>query len=96
MKCKGEFIFRGIERRDGGNFTNDKGETISYPSSYRVKVDELTLDGVFERVFKVAEKNSQLINDFQTLDNYQKIIITFDVALYGTKVSLVPENVELA
>lgn len=96
MKCKGEFIFRGIERRDGGNFVNDKGETISYKPSYKVKVDEQTEKGVFERVLKVAEENTQLINNFQLLDNYQRIIITFDVAFYGTKISLVPEDVEIA
>ena len=96
MKCKGEFIFRGIERKDGGNFINEKGETISYKPSYRVKVDEQTESGLKERIFKISEEENQLINDFQTLDIYQKIIMTFDVALYGTKVSLVPEVVEIA
>ena len=96
MKCKGEFIYRGIERRDGGNFINDKGDTISYKPSYRVKVDEVLPNGVFERVLKVAEENTQLINNFQLLDNYQRILITFDVAFYATKVSLVPEDVEIA
>jgi len=96
MKCKGEFIFRGIERKDGGNFINEKGETISYKPSFRVKVDEQTERGLIERTFKLAEEDVQLANDFRVLDNYQKIIITFDVVLYGTKVSLVPEDVEIA
>ena len=59
MKCKGEFIFRGIERREGGNFINEKGDTISYKPSYKVKVDEVTEKGVFERVLKVAEENTE-------------------------------------
>lgn len=96
MICKGEFIFRGIERREGGNFINEKGDTISYKPSYKVKVDEVTEKGVFERVLKVAEENTELINNFQMLDNYQKIIITFDVTFYGTKISLVPKDVEIA
>lgn len=96
MKCKGEFIFRGIERRDGGNFINDKGETISYKPSYKLKVDEQTENGLIERIFKISEEQTQLINFFQTLDNYSKIIILFDITFYGTKINLVPEDVELA
>lgn len=96
MKCKGEFIFRGIERRDGGNFINDKGETISYKPSYKLKVDEQTENGLIERIFKISEEQTQLINVFQTLDNYSKIIILFDITFYGTKINLVPEDVELA
>ena len=96
MKCKGEFIFRGIERRDGGNFINDKGETISYKPSYKLKVDEQTENGLIERIFKISEEQTQLINVFQTLDNYSKIIILFDITFFGTKINLVPEDVELA
>lgn len=95
MKCKGDFIFRGIERREGGNFVNEKGQTISYKPSYKIKVDEVTDNGVFERVLKVDENNAQLINDFRVLDIYQKIQITFDVLIYTTRVVLTPESVDL-
>ena len=95
MKCKGEFINRGMERREGGNLITDKGQTISYKPAYKIKVDELTEEGVFERILKIEEDKAQLINDFRVLDIYQKINITFNVVIYNTRVVLVPEVIEL-
>lgn len=95
MKCQGEFVYKGINHTEAGTFINDKGEPIHYKGSYKIKVDEKTENGIMERIFKIAEDETALLKDFQTLEEYQKITIAFDIIISGTSVRLVPTDVQL-
>ena len=52
MQARGKFVFKSLERKEGGKFINEKGEEINYGASYQLKVDE-NKDGVInERKLK--------------------------------------------
>ena len=34
MKCSSEFVFRGLERKDGGKFTNERGQEIKFEQNF--------------------------------------------------------------
>ena len=53
MICKGNFKFKSITKRDGGDFINEMGERIKYKPCFLLKCDELTDKGIFERTFKL-------------------------------------------
>lgn len=89
MKCVGKFKFKGLTKRDGGSFTNDKGQEITYKSSYLLKLDEMTDDGIYERGFKIAS-DSELVAPLQKLQPYQDVTLEFDVILYTNSIKLVP------
>ena len=69
MKCKGNFKFKGLQKRDGGVFKNNKGEEIQYKESYVIKADEETENGIYERSFKIAV-DSPLVKDLKDLELY--------------------------
>ena len=52
MECRGKFKYKGLTKKNGGEFTNGRGELVKYNESYEIKLDELTQDGVYERKFK--------------------------------------------
>ena len=89
MKCVGKFKFKGLVKREGGSFTNDKGQEINYNASYLLKVDESTENGIYERGFKVAD-DSSLVPSLLQLKPYQDITLEFDVILYNSSIKLVP------
>ena len=89
MKCIGKFKFKGLTRKDGGSFTNDRGQEITYKPSYSLKLDEMTEEGIYERVFKIAD-DSALVSSLQQLKPYQDITLEFDVILYANSIKLVP------
>lgn len=89
MKCVGKFKFKGLTKKDGGSFTNDKGQEITYKPSYSLKLDEMTEEGIYERIFKIAD-DSALVPSLQQLKPYQDITLEFDVFLYANSVKLVP------
>lgn len=90
MKCEGNFIYKGIEKRKSGEFTNERGRVIKYDTAYKVTVDEVNNGTVFTRVFTFPEKNVDLFNKFKELTLYSNIIIAFDVLIFGNNVKLVP------
>lgn len=92
MKCRGKFKFKGLTKRDGGEFKNSKGEMVPYKGSYSLKVDELTQEGIFERIFKVA-LDSPLVGELENRELYSDIILDFDVKFYSSGISLVPTAV---
>ena len=51
MNCLGKFKFKGLNQKDGGEFTNSRGEKLTYKPSYQLKLDELSENGVNERIF---------------------------------------------
>lgn len=89
MKCQGKFKFKGIEKREGGSFTNAQGRQINYDESYSLKVDEETEKGIFERNFKV-KKDSDLVDDLLLVKPYTNIILEFDITFYGRNISVIP------
>ena len=93
MICEGNFVYKGIEKRDGGEFENDKGQLIKFDSCYQVTVDEIQDGKAEERKFKFPIKYSSLYEQFKSLKLYQSVIISFDVELYKTNVKLVPTDV---
>ena len=96
MVCKGIFTFKTLTHRSGGSFKNNMGQDVSYPSAYILKVDELLDNGdINERKFKIAEEKKSLINSIKGFKPYDKILITFDVTLFDTRVTLEVCKVEL-
>lgn len=96
MKCKGNFVFKNLTHRQGGTFKDSNGNEINYPSAYILKVDELKDNGdADERKFKVSENQVTLINDLETLEQYQKIELEFDLTLYSNKMALVVSDVSI-
>lgn len=96
-ECKGDFIFKSIEKREGGTFTNDNGKEIEYDASYRLKVDEITENGIDERIFKIPLKFKTLYEDLKALKPYEAIILEFDIVFSSSvgTVKLVPIDFEL-
>ena len=90
MKCVGEFVFKGIEERQGGEFVNDRGQNIKYDGSYILKVDEKTDKGIYERKLKINKDNITLVNKLKSIEVYKPIKISCDVSFYGNKVTVVP------
>ena len=95
MICNGEFIFKSVEKRDAGEFTNEKGDLVKYDSSYILKVDEINKNGIFERKLKVSKDNTALITKLFKLEPYTKINVTFDVNFYGANIRIVPTDTNL-
>lgn len=90
MKCLGKFKFRGIERKDGGSFTDNNGRVVNFKESYAIKLDELLPDGlVIERLFKIPV-DSPLVPQLSKLEVYQDVTLEFDVLIYRNSTKLVP------
>jgi len=92
MKCKGNFKYKGLQKRDGGVFKNNKGEEIQYKESYVIKADEETENGIYERSFKIPV-DSPLVKDLKDLELYTDIEIEFNVRIYGSRISVTPISV---
>ena len=67
MKAKGEFVFKGLDKRAGGEFLNDKGQKVSYNEAYVLKVDELVDGSINERKLKIDTANTSLIDNLKKL-----------------------------
>lgn len=93
MICKGKFKFKSIEKREGGEFTNDKGQLIRYESLYVIKVDEQTENGIYERRFKISSSDNVLVSKIQRLSAYDDIEMTFDIQFYGNSTKVVPTDI---
>lgn len=92
MICEGNFIFRGIEKKDAGTFTDVSGKEIRFDSSYHLKLDEIVDGKAVERKFKFPISNTKLASDFANLQVYTPVKISFDVNIYSTRVNLVPKQ----
>lgn len=94
MICKGEFVFKGVEKRDAGSFTNDKGQAVNYDMAYVLKVDEISENGIFERKLKIDKANSVLLSKLKNLKPYDKINLICDVVLYGSNARVIPVDLD--
>lgn len=93
MNCKGKFKFKSIEKREGGEFVNEKGQNIKYDAVKVLKVDEQTDKGIYERRFKISEKDIILCQKIEKLVPYEDIEIAFDIQFYGNSTKVVPVDV---
>ena len=73
MQAKGIFLFKSLERKDGGKFTNERGQLVDYAESYQLKVDENVNGVINERKLKVAINNDTLIQKLMKKQPYDKI-----------------------
>ena len=91
MKTSGEFKFKSIEKREGGEFVNERGQKIKYDGKYVIKLDEQSEDGkINDRRFSIDKKDTDLINQFKSLPTYSDVKIEFDVRIFNSQVRLVP------
>ena len=90
MQCRRKFLFKSLERKDGGKFTNEKGQVINYDASYQLKVDE-NKDGVInERKLKIPEKNNTLVQKLMKKNAYDPIELLCDIDFYGSVCKVIP------
>ena len=90
MRAKGEFVFKGLEKKAGGEFVNAKGDSVKYGERYLLKVDELTDNSVDERKLKVDVNNTSLVDALQKLKIYDKIVLECDIVLYQNSAKVIP------
>lgn len=90
MKSIAKLIYKGIEKKDGGEFVNDKGQKIKYDGSYVLKADEQTENGIYERRFKIPLNNVSLIESLKLKKAYDEITVNFDIQMFGNNVRIVP------
>lgn len=95
MNTVGAFVFKSISKRDGGSFTNEKGQVVNYDGSYIIQCDDNVNGKVIERLFKFPINNNELFKKLENLKVYSKILINFDIVLYGngSQVKLVATDV---
>lgn len=94
MISKGEFVFKSVEKRDGGKFTNDRGQDITFDTAYVLKVDELTNQGIYERKLKIDKNNTALVNKLHNLKPYDKITLICEISLYGSQARVIPVDID--
>ena len=94
MRCKGEFVFKSVDKREGGSFTNDKGQAVNYDMAYVLKVDEISENGIFERKLKIDKANSVLLSKLKNLKPYDKMNLICDVVLYGSNARVIPVDLD--
>lgn len=93
MECKGKFKFKQLVKKEGGEFTNNNGQVISYKESYSLKVDELSENGICERTFKIPVE-SEIVQELLIKKPYSDITLTFEIFFYGNSIKAIPIAVE--
>lgn len=96
MQSKGKFIYKSLLKREGGTFTNEKGQNVNYNEAYILKCDEFVDGQIYERKFRFPSTNTSLYNKFNNIQAYTPLLITFDVILGDNRVSLTPVDIEKA
>ncbi len=90
MQARGKFIFKSLERKDGGEFVNERGQNVKFDASYQLKVDENS-DGVInERKLKISQKNDILIQKLMKKNPYEQIELLCDIQMYGSMAKVIP------
>lgn len=90
MKCEGNFIYKGIEERKSGEFTNERGQNIKFDAVFKVTLDEINNGKVDTRTFTFPIKNTELADKFKNLKLYSDIVVAFDIVIFRNNVKLVP------
>lgn len=87
-------VFKGVSKRDGGEFTNDKGEVIKYDPSFIIKFDEDVNGEIIERRLKFPITNKALEHKLKEVEAYSKIVLLCDVQLYSANAKVLPIDME--
>lgn len=90
MKARGEFVFKGIEKRSAGSFVDGNGKTVDYKEKTILKVDEVVEGSINERKLTVDTSNLGLIDRLKKLEPYSKFILECDIVLYQNGAKVVP------
>lgn len=90
MKCEGNFVYKGIEERKGGEFTNERGQIIKFDPAFKITLDEINNGKVETRTFAFPKNKTELADKFKDLKLYSEIIVAFDVVISRNNVKLVP------
>lgn len=90
MQAKGTFIFKSLEKKDGGKFTNERGQEVNYAESYQLKVDENNGGSINERKLKISKDNDILIQKLMKKNPYDKIELLCDIQFYGSVAKVIP------
>lgn len=93
MYCKGVVMYKGIEKREGGTFKNDRGLDVNYDSSYVVKFDEIIENKINERKLKFPTSNKILYDKFASIRPYTQVEVVCNVVLMQNACRLVPIDV---
>lgn len=94
MKLKSEFVFKCVEYKDAGSFTNDSGQVVKYKDKYILKVDEITEKGINSIEFVVPVDSHLLVSELKRLAPYDKISLELEIVIYRNGCRLVPLSVE--
>ena len=92
MKARGKFIFKELQAKDGGSFTNAQGQVINYDSKYVLKVDERTDKGIHELTFKLP-KDSAIVPELKKLEEYTEVTLDFDIIMSQNSTRIVPISI---
>lgn len=95
MKCNGQVIYKGIEKREGGVFKNDRGQEVNYDASYVVKFDENVDGKIDERKVKFPATNTTLYEKIKTIEPYTKVNMICNVVIGQSACRLVLEDIVL-
>ena len=95
MYCKGIVVFKGIEKREGGEFSGQNGQAIKYESAYVVKFDEIKEGKVNERKLKFPTNNKKLYDKFAEIEMYTRVQIECEVVLGQSACRLTPIDVKV-
>lgn len=90
MKAYGKFVFKSLENRAGGEFTDTSGNVVKYSDTCILKVDENDDGSINERKLKVDKNNIGLINQLKDVKVYTEIELECDVKLYQNSCKLIP------
>lgn len=89
-----DVVFKSVNTRDGGEFTNDKGEVIKYDPAFVIKFDETVDNQIIERRLKFPITNKQLEKKLRELEPYSKIVLVCNVELFSGNAKLTPIDME--
>lgn len=93
MKGSGELMYKSIEQRDGGSFTNDKGQVIKYDACYVLKVDDIQGSKIEELKLKIPSENRSLVEKLKSFAPYTKIKLDFVLEVKGNNTKIIPTEV---
>ena len=93
MKGSGELMYKSIEQRDGGTFTNDKGQNIKYDPCYILKVDNIEGSKIEELKIKIPTENRSLVEKLKSFPPYTKIKLDFVFEIKSNNVKIIPTEV---
>lgn len=87
-------VFKSVSKKDGGEFTNDKGQVIKYDPSYIIKIDDDVNGEITERKLKFPLTNKTLYNKLNELDSYSNITLICDVQLFTGNAKVLPVDIK--